>query len=125
MKQAYLVTGANGHLGSTILRALSGRRGVELRGLVLEGEDYEPLPGVTYVPGDVRRPDTLRPLFEGLRGRQVYVLHTAGIIDISDQVSPLAYDVNVNGTRNILALCREYRVRRLVYVRSICQTVSS
>ena len=119
MKQAYLVTGANGHLGSTILRALSSRRGAELRGLVLEGEDYEPLPGVTYVSGDVRRPDTLRPLFEGLRGRQVYVLHTAGIIDISDQVSPLAYEVNVNGTRNVLALCREYRVRRLVYVSSV------
>ena len=119
MKQAYLVTGANGHLGSTILRALSGRRGVELRGLVLEGESYDPLPGVTYVSGDVRRPDTLRPLFEGLRGRQVYVLHTAGIIDISDQVSPLAYEVNVGGTRNVLALCREYRVRRLVYVSSV------
>ena len=119
MKKAYLVTGANGHLGSTILRRLCRLQNSELRGLVLQGERYEPLPGVSYYEGDVRDPGSLRPMFEGLRGRQVFVLHTAGIIDISDQVSSLAYQVNVNGTKNILALCREYKVKRLLYVSSV------
>lgn len=118
MKKTYLVTGANGHLGSTILRLLR-RRGAQVRGLILPGEVTAPLPGVQYVEGDVRNLSTLRPLFEGLRGHQVYVLHTAGVIDISDQVSPRTYDVNVNGTKNILSLCREYKVRRLVYVSSV------
>ena len=59
------------------------------------------------------------PLFAGLEGRESYLIHTAGIVDISDQVSPLLYDVNVNGTKHILSLCREYQVKRLVYVSSV------
>ena len=47
------------------------------------------------------------------------VIHTAGIVDISETVSPQLYDVNVNGTRNIVALCREYGIQRLVYVSSV------
>ena len=50
---------------------------------------------------------------------ETIVIHTAGIIDISNHVSPELYDVNVNGTKNILALCREYLVKRLVYVSSV------
>lgn len=50
---------------------------------------------------------------------ETIVIHTAGIIDISNHVSPELYDVNVNGTKNILALCREYPVKRLVYVSSV------
>ena len=118
MKKAYILTGSNGHLGSTIARALS-RRAAHVRGLILPGESPLPLPGVQYIPGDVRDPASLRPLFEGLHGHQIYVVHTAGVIDISDEVSSRTYDVNVNGTRNVLALCREYRVKRLLYVSSV------
>lgn len=118
MKDTYILTGANGHLGGTLARLLS-RKGAQVRGLILPGERPAPLPGVQYYQGDVRDPSTLRPLFEGLRGRRALVLHTAGIIDISDQVSPNTYQVNVGGTRNILALCREYRVKRLLYVSSV------
>ena len=50
---------------------------------------------------------------------ETIVIHTAGIIDISNHVSPELYDVNVSGTKNILALCREYPVKRLVYVSSV------
>lgn len=118
MKKTYLITGANGHLGSTIARALS-RRGDQVRGLILPGQTGVPLPGVQYIQGDVRDPDTLLPLFEGLRGRKVFILHTAGVVDISDQVSPRTYAVNVVGTRNVLDLCRKFRVSRMVYVSSV------
>lgn len=40
-------------------------------------------------------------------------------MDISEEISPLLYEVNVNGTRNIIELCREYRIKRLVYVSSV------
>lgn len=118
MKQVYLVTGANGHLGSTLVRALL-RQGREVRGLSLPGGETPEVPGLTWFEGDVRDIDSLRPLFLGLEGCEVFCIHSAGIIDISDRVSPLAYDVNVNGTRNVLALCREYGVRRLDYVSSV------
>lgn len=118
MKKLYLVTGANGHLGGTLLRLLK-KQSADIRGLILPSEQPEQTEGVQYIRGDVRDLQSLRPLFEGAKGREVICIHTAGIIDISDQVSPLAYDVNVNGTKNILALCREYNVSRLLYVSSV------
>lgn len=120
MKRRYLVTGADGHLGSTIIKMLRNR-GEEVRGLLFgQGEEKKVFPGlVTYVYGDVRSRESMRTFFEGNAQREVYVIHTAGIVDISETASPLMYDVNVNGTKNILFLCREYGVRRLLYVSSV------
>ena len=118
MAPIYLVTGAAGHLGGTLIRLLR-RRGAQVRGLLLPTETPSVPQGVEYVQGDIRDLDSLRPLFAGLEGRESYLIHTAGIVDISDQVSPLLYDVNVNGTKHILSLCREYQVKRLVYVSSV------
>ena len=91
----------------------------DIRGLILPGEEIEDDGRVRYIKGDVRDIESLRPLFEDLEGKEAYVFHTAGIVDISEKVSPLLYEVNVNGTKNVIALCREYSVRRLVYVLSL------
>lgn len=114
----YIVTGANGHLGNTIIRYLK-KWGQPVRGLILPSEQAENRKTVTYYKGDVRLKKSLRPLFEHTEGMDVIVIHTAGIVDISSEVSPSLYDVNVKGTRNITELCREYKVRRLVYVSSV------
>lgn len=118
MGKIYLVTGARGHLGGTLVRLLE-RSGGEVRGLKLPGEEGEDRERVTYFSSDVRDKDSLRPLFQGVAGREAVVFHTAAIVDISGEVTPQMYDVNVNGTKNVLALCREYGVRRLVYVSSV------
>ena len=65
------------------------------------------------------RPETLRPLFENTFGSEVYVIHTAGIISIENNVSEKLRQVNVGGTKNIVDLCKEYKVKRLVYVSSV------
>lgn len=118
MEKTYLVTGACGHLGGTLVRLLE-RTGAQVRGLRLPSEQARNRAHVTYYPGDVRDRDSLRPLFRGLAGREVVVFHTAAIVDISGEATPQMRDVNVNGTKNILALCREYGVKRLVYVSSV------
>lgn len=118
MKTRYIVTGAAGHLGSTLVQKLL-KRGDVVRGLVLPGEKPPEHANFTAVRGDVRDRESLLPLFENTGGADVVVFHTAGIIDISEEVSPALYDVNVNGTRNIVALCAAYKVRRLVYVSSV------
>lgn len=97
---------------------LNGRP-VQVRGLVFGDKKKQDTGSIHYYSGDVREPETLRPLFEGCEDMETIVIHTAGIIDISNHVSPELYDVNVNGTKNILALCREYPVKRLVYVSSV------
>ena len=118
MEKTYLVTGACGHLGGTLVRLLE-RTGAQVRGLRLPSEQARDRAHVTYYPGDVQDRDSLRPLFRGLAGREVVVFHTAAIVDISGEATPQMHDVNVNGTKNILALCRECGVKRLVYVSSV------
>ena len=116
MRRIYIVTGAAGHLGSTIIRMLL-RQGECVRGLILPTEQVKSRKNVQYFCGDIRDIRSLRPLFKNTQGAEVFVIHTAGVIDISEQVSPQMYEVN--GTKNILALCSEYHVKRLLYVSSV------
>lgn len=116
MKKRYIVTGAHGHLGSTIIRMLS-KTDDEVYGLILPTEEGRDFGNVHYVRGDIRDVESLRPLFEG--AQETYMIHTAGIIDISKTGSPLIYDVNIGGTKNIIDLCRQYNVRRLLYTSSV------
>lgn len=118
MKKLFIVTGAGGHLGGTIIRQLEGGQN-EVRGLLFRDEKKTDGENTHYYRGDVRDAESLRPLFEGCGDKETIVIHTAGLIDISNHVSPELYDVNVNGTKNILTLCREYQVKRLVYVSSV------
>ena len=118
MKKLFIITGVNGHLGGTIVRMLS-RKQIQVRGLVFGEKKEQDTENIHYYNGDVRDIDSLRPLFLGCENMETVVIHTAGIIDISNHVSPELYNVNVNGTKNILQLCREYQVKRLVYVSSV------
>ena len=118
MRRVYIITGANGHLGNTLIRILR-KTEVEIRGLLLPTEYRKERENIHYFHGDVRDTDTLRPLFEGLSDAEVIVIHTAGIIDIAGTVSSQMYAVNVEGTQNMVKLCQEYGVKRLVYVSSV------
>lgn len=118
MKKVFVVTGATGHLGGTIVRMLR-RKEEEVRGLILPGQQAEDCDNVRYIKGDVRYIDTMRPLFEGAEGADIIVIHTAGIVDIGEKVSPMLYDVNVVGTKQVIKLCKEYKAKRLVYVSSV------
>lgn len=62
MNRTYIITGANGHLGNTILRTIDKRKN-QVRGLILPGENPY-LAGVNYYFGDVTKPETLRPLLK-------------------------------------------------------------
>lgn len=54
MKTLYLVTGADGHLGSTIIRLLR-KQNRTVRGLLIPGKTAPDIPGVRYFHGDVDR----------------------------------------------------------------------
>lgn len=114
----YILTGAAGHLAETILRMLANTNCM-VRGLLLPGEKGFAGENITYVTGDVTKPETLDPLFENTGCAKVIVLHCAGIVSIQKKVSPAVYRVNVIGTRNVIAKCRQYGVARLVYVSSV------
>ena len=115
----YIITGAGGHLGSTILRLLQNGD-EEVTGLLRQNEEPVVIgEHIRYVSGDVCRPETLEPLFAKSNGQKLAVIHTAGRVSIAARISPQLREVNVNGTANMLSLCRRYGVSRFVYVSSV------
>lgn len=119
MYSCYLITGATGNLGREIVRMLLDR-GDRVRALIMPGDDAErELPeGVKVVHGDVTDRDSLRPFFEGALS-DACLVHCAGVITIASKAPPSLWRVNVEGTRNILSLCREREVGRVIYVSSV------
>lgn len=119
-EKIYIVTGANGHLGNTLVRKLLDR-GKTVRGLILPGDRSVRWddPRLTLVEGDVLSPKTMAPLFEEADGKELTVIHTAGIVSIASRYQQRVWDVNVTGTQNVVNLCRKYRVQKLVYVSSV------
>lgn len=115
----YIVTGAAGHLGSTIIRELC-ESNYEISGLLLPGETPKVIgENIAYHAGDVCDINSLKELFERDENQELFVIHTAALISIANEVPPKVYEVNVNGVKNILKLCEEQQVQRLVYVCSV------
>jgi dihydroflavonol-4-reductase len=111
-----VITGATGHLGNVLVRKLL-HQNKKVRVVILPGEDTASLEGleVDKVEGDVRDPDSLRRAFQGAD----LVFHCAGVISILPGQNQQLYQVNVLGTRNVVNMCLETRVKRLVYTSSI------
>lgn len=115
----YIITGADGHLGSTILRELI-ENNVNIRALLYGSE--EPVIAsekIRYFHGDVTDRSSLLPLFQNMDAENTIVIHTAALISIQRKISEKLYRTNVEGVRNIAALCMENHVRRLVHVSSV------
>ena len=121
-KRVYIITGIGGHLGNTIARELLSS-GETVRGFARPDEDVTMLYGdtVSIVRGDVRDRSSLEPLFYGLNADEdeIIVIHCAGIVTVASRYDQRVVDVNVNGTRNIVELCKEHRVKKLVYISSV------
>jgi dihydroflavonol-4-reductase len=118
-KELYLLTGAAGNLGSSIARQLVAE-GKVVRALVLKGDPAaERVPRqVDVMIGDVTDAATLEPFFSTGGGTDVIVIHCASIVTVSPDYSRKVHDVNVTGTRNIVDMCIEHGVRKLVYISS-------
>ena len=120
MEQTYLITGICGHLGNNAARLLLAR-GARVRGFDLPrpggGDLFGGRAELRY--GDLCKPEELEPLFSDSAPGELTVIHAAGIVSIATKFQQKVWDVNVGGTKNVLALCEQYRVRKLVYVSSV------
>lgn len=111
---AVVVTGASGHLGANLVRALLSQ-GRCVRALV--HRDRRALAGLDLelCEGDVRDPATLRRAFRGAET----VFHAAAHISILRDEWPLLEAVNVVGTRNVVQAARECGVGCLIHFSSV------
>ena len=109
-----LVTGAAGHLGNNVLRALLARgRGVR----VLVHSESSSFGGleVEKRAGDILDRPSLDRAFEGVEA----VYHFAGVVSIVPSDGPRVIRANTLGTRNVVDACLAHGVEKLVHASSI------
>ncbi|MDD3682147.1 MAG: NAD-dependent epimerase/dehydratase family protein, partial [Mesotoga sp.] len=118
--QIYLVTGAAGHLGYTIVSQLVSE-GRHVRALVLPEDCLGSRlpPEIEIVRGNVLDKHSLDQFFKVPPGVQIYLIHSAGIVTTSLKYRQIVYDVNVQGTKNILEEAIKHHVKKMVYVSSV------
>ena len=107
-----LVTGATGFVGGNLARALVGE-GVDVRALVRRDGPHPALEGlpVERVQGDVEDPQGLRAAMEGC----CVVFHAAALNAFWHRDPGRHHQVNVVGTRNVLAAAEAAGVERVVH----------
>jgi len=111
-----LVTGATGHIGNTLIRQLL-ERGESVRGLVLPGEDTTSLRDldVDIVEGNVLDHLSLAQAFQDVH----LVYHLAGVISIMSGKNEKMWQVNVEGTKNVIEAATNAGVNRMVHTSTI------
>jgi len=112
-----VVTGATGHIGGNLVRALLAE-GRKVRCVVwCEDKDTAALDGldVERVYGDVRDIESLKAAFAGAD----VVYHLASRISIVGPEGGLVRAINVQGAANVAEACLSCGVRRLVHFSSI------
>lgn len=117
MEKVYLITGATGFLGREVARQLATRQ-EKVIGLRLPGDKAHLLPEVEYVMGDITKPYSLKNFFGQAEGKEAVLIHCAGLVTVASKEESV-WSVNVDGTRNIVDLCEQYHISKLVYVSSV------
>lgn len=109
-----LVTGASGHIGTNLVRALLGQAR-RVRVLV-----HKNTVGIDGLPVEVVRADLLdgAAVLRACSGAGT-VFHLAGKVSAGWESDAEVNAINVTGTRNVIEACLSARVRRLVHFSSI------
>jgi len=113
------VTGAAGFIGSHVVRRLI-EEGVHVTGLILPNDSAPalaslPATQLTRVSGDLSDPAALARAMQGAD----LVIHLAAIYAIWLPRPRLMWEVNVDGTRHLMAAARSAGIRRVVHTSSI------
>ncbi len=113
-----LITGANGLVGSAVAKRLL-QQDCHVMALCREAADLSLLADImqdiTVIEGDIMDILGLRKVFQGVD----IVIHTAAVVSFSPKDRRRMYQVNVEGTTNVVNACLETNVKQLLFVSSI------
>jgi len=110
------LTGATGFVGHHVAKALASE-GAELRLLMRKTSNLANLEGIRgeTVTGDLAAPESLRSALAGCDA----VVHVAADYRLWIPDPAEMYRANVDGTRELLRMAREAKVKRFVYTSSV------
>ncbi|MCD4736475.1 MAG: NAD-dependent epimerase/dehydratase family protein [Bacteroidales bacterium] len=108
------ITGASGHVGNYLTKLLI-RNGYKVRTLVHNDEDDLLNSGAEMIRGNILDKSVVVRLCDGAD----CVFHLAAKISIDNKEKDLVYKTNVEGTRNIVDVCKEYKIAKLVHFSTI------
>lgn len=112
------VTGANGLLGSFIVRRLlaSGLPFVALRRRQSDTSLLDDVAGrITWAEADVNDPVALEEALKNVTS----VIHAAAIVSFNPREKDRIHEVNVIGTRNVVNACLALGVGKLIHISSV------
>jgi len=112
------VTGANGLLGSFIVRKLheTNTPFVALKRKASDTSLLADLNGhITWRDADILDPVSLIEALEGVTG----LIHSAALVSFNPRDSKKLYAINVEGTKNVVDACLVNGIKRVVHVSSV------
>ena len=114
-----LVTGGTGFVGSYIIKHLI-EKNYAVKGLRRSHKLPDYIPGevfqkVEWVNGDVLDVVSLQEAMEDVQA----VIHSAAIVSFTRRDRKKMYQVNVDGTANVVNVCLEKNVSRLIHISSV------
>ncbi len=108
-----LVTGADGVLGSNLVRVLLKRK-YEVTALIEKGKDPVTLNclNVNRVEGNILNIEDVNRVIEG----QDVLIHCAASTSVWPARSEIVNQVNVQGTENVVQACLRFGIKKMIYV---------
>jgi dihydroflavonol-4-reductase len=114
--KAVAVTGANGFIGSNIVKKLV-ENNANVCAIVEPNSNCENLSdlNVEIVSADIRNTDEIN---KALKDAEI-VFHTAALYSFWHNNPEIFYDINVKGTINVLKAAKEHKVKKIVYTSTV------
>ena len=108
-----LVTGANGFLGSHVVKKLI-ESGYEVKAFILPNTSEEPLNGLSYevYKGNLLSIEDITKAIDSCD----YVIHTAAITDVWPSKNPLSWKINYDAVVNLVDVIKSHPVKKLIHV---------
>ena len=115
-KQKVFVTGGTGFVGGHLLRALI-ERGDRVVGLCRRNSDRRLTTDldIEWVIGDLLDPSSYSSHLEGCS----QVFHCAADYRLFSRTPQSIYEINVEGTRNLMGECLKWKVPKIIYTSSV------
>ena len=126
----YYVTGASGHLGHNVIFSIKSYHHLH------QIEDYRivifSLPNDKYldfdeqlnekieiVYGNILNKDDCLKFLSVSKGDKNFLIHLAGLISIYKKKDDKVYNVNINGTKNLLDASLTNKIDKFIYISSV------